>query len=176
MILVAGIGNIFFGDDAFGCEVAERLLGRRQLPDDVRVIDFGIRGIDLAYSLLDEHEMVILVDATPRGGPPGTLYVIEPHVNDSPPEGLEAHSMDPMRVLALARTMGADLKSVRIVGCEPESLGSPEEGRIGLSPRVDDAVDDAICIIQSLIEEVWNGKEMENCRRSYSRRDRDRRG
>ena len=75
-ILIACVGNIFLGDDAFGVEVAQRLM-RGGLPDSVRVVDFGIRGLDLTYALLDGYETVILVDATPRGGPPGTLYVLE---------------------------------------------------------------------------------------------------
>ncbi|HYR91771.1 MAG TPA: hydrogenase maturation protease [Terriglobia bacterium] len=153
MILVAGIGNIFFGDDAFGSEVARRLWSR-DLPEGVRVVDFGIRGIDLVYALLDGHDTVIIVDAAPRGGPPGTLYVIEPDLNQVEPTGLEAHSMDLMRVLALARNMGAELHRVRIVGCEPESLGSQEEGRMGLSPPVNAALDEAIGIIESLIQEA----------------------
>ena len=153
MILVAGIGNIFFGDDAFGSEVARRLLSR-DLPEGVQVVDFGIRGIDLAYALLDEHDMVIIVDAAARGGLPGTLYVIEPYLNDAEAAGIEAHSMDPMHVLAAAQTMGAELNRVRIVGCEPESLGSQEEGRMGLSPRVYAALDEAIGIIESLIQEA----------------------
>src|ERR1700734_1751902 len=76
-ILIAGIGNIFLGDDAFGSEVARRLAAR-PMPDGVKVVDFGIRGFDLTYALLDGSDATILVDATPRGGPPGTLYVIEP--------------------------------------------------------------------------------------------------
>src|SRR5882672_1813652 len=80
-ILVAGIGNIFLGDDAFGSEVA-RKLQQCSLPKDVRVVDFGIRGFDLAYALLDGHEVTILVDATPRGGEPGTLYTIEPDLSE----------------------------------------------------------------------------------------------
>src|SRR5947209_2000127 len=83
-ILVAGVGNIFLGDDAFGVEVAQRLL-RRSLPEGVRVVDFGIRGFDLAYALmrddLAEGGTAILVDALPRGEPPGTLYVIEPDLD-----------------------------------------------------------------------------------------------
>src|SRR6516225_7125141 len=86
-ILVAGIGNIFLGDDAFGVEVARRLAARPQ-PDGVRVADFGIRGIDLTYALLDGYETVILVDATPRGGQPGTLYVIEPDVGGPAESGV----------------------------------------------------------------------------------------
>ncbi|MGH7848434.1 MAG: hydrogenase maturation protease, partial [Candidatus Binatia bacterium] len=72
-ILVAGIGNIFLGDDGFGVEVA-RELAKRKLPESVRVVDFGIRGFDLAYALLDGYDLTILVDAAPRGGLPGTLY------------------------------------------------------------------------------------------------------
>ena len=84
-VLIACIGNIFLGDDGFGVEVARRLANRRlagrrsagpTLPDDVRVVDFGIRGLDLVYALLDGYETAILVDATPRGGEPGTLYLI----------------------------------------------------------------------------------------------------
>src|SRR5947209_6163179 len=75
-LLVAGVGNIFLGDDAFGVEVVQRLL-RRPQPDGVRVVDFGIRGLDLSYALLDGYEAVILVDAAPRGAPAGTLHVLE---------------------------------------------------------------------------------------------------
>ena len=79
-ILVAGIGNIFFGDDAFGCEVAKEL-AQRPLPEGVRVIDFGIRSYDLAYAIMDDYDATILVDASPRGSPPGTVYLIEPDLN-----------------------------------------------------------------------------------------------
>ena len=109
-VLVAGVGNIFLGDDAFGVEVV-RELARRPLPDGVRVVDFGIRGLDLTYALLDGYEAVILVDATPRGGPPGTLYVLE--VEPPAPGGgrgrgppAEGHNIDPVRVLRLAAAMG----------------------------------------------------------------------
>src|SRR5881227_271903 len=98
-VLVAGVGNIFLGDDAFGVEVAQRLL-RRGLPDAVRVVDFGIRGLDLTYALLDGYEAVILVDAAPRGGPPGTLYVLEPERGGAPDvAAIETHGMDPVKVL-----------------------------------------------------------------------------
>src|ERR1044072_7226323 len=100
-ILVAGIGNIFLGDDAFGCEVVKRLAGRAW-PDNVKVIDFGIRGFDLAYALLDGYDVTILVDATPRGETPGTLYTIEPEVDEiASIEGqgvvVEKHGMNPMK-------------------------------------------------------------------------------
>src|SRR5262249_15201119 len=108
-ILVAGVGNIFLGDDAFGVEVARRL-ARRPLPPEVRVVDFGIRGLDLTYALLDGYETVVLVDAAPRGGPPGTLYVLEPEPGE-PPAGeagplFEMHSLDPVKVLRLAAALG----------------------------------------------------------------------
>ncbi len=109
-ILIAGIGNIFFGDDAFGVEVARGLAGR-SLPDGIKVIDFGIRGLDLAYALLDQYAAVILVDAVPRGGAPGTLYVLEPDLDsaDGAEESaamLEPHALDPHKVLRLARSLG----------------------------------------------------------------------
>ena len=110
-ILIAGIGNIFLGDDAFGVEVAQRL-AKRPLPEGVRVVDFGIRGIDLTYALLEGVDVAILVDAVPRGEAPGTVYLIEPEagpdVNDAD-EGsllLEAHNLDPARVLRLVRSQG----------------------------------------------------------------------
>jgi hydrogenase maturation protease len=154
MILVAGIGNIFFGDDAFGSEVARRLL-YRAVPENVRVADFGIRGLDLVYALLDGYDAVILIDATPSGGTPGTLYVIEPDPAElaSMNAEMETHSMHPMRVLALAQSMGADLKRIRIVGCEPAKL-EHDDGYIGLSPEVGAAVDEAIRIVESLIQEA----------------------
>jgi hydrogenase maturation protease len=155
MILVAGIGNIFFGDDAFGSEVARRL-AYRPVPQHVHVVDFGIRGLDLVYALLDGYDAVILIDATPRGGAPGTLYTIEPDLDElsNTNTEMEAHSMDPMRVLAVAQGMGANLKNVRLVGCEPAKL-EHEDGYIGLSPEVGAAVDEAIRIIESLIEEAF---------------------
>src|ERR1700719_105979 len=102
-LLIAGVGNIFLGDDAFGVEGAQRL-ARRPLPEGVRVVDFGIRGLDLAYALLDGYEAVVLVDAAPRGGRPGTLYVLEPEPGPALPPGegaplIEAHNMNPARVL-----------------------------------------------------------------------------
>jgi hydrogenase maturation protease len=158
-ILVAGIGNIFLGDDAFGVEVARRLAGR-ELAGNVRVTDFGIRGYDLAYALLDEYDATILVDACPRGEPAGTIYVIEPDLADlgDPAEGaVEAHSMNPVNVLRLARSMG-QLKRVLLVGCEPGTLG-PEEGQMGLSEPVEAAVDEAVKLVESLIAKILNGGE-----------------
>src|SRR5438034_3478053 len=118
-ILIAGIGNIFLGDDAFGVEVVRCLAGRR-LPEGVRVVDFGIRGLDLAYALLDGYDAAIVVDVAPRGGRPGTLYVLEPTLPtaDEAPL-LEAHSMDPVRVLRTVAALGGKVERLLIVGCEP---------------------------------------------------------
>lgn len=162
-ILVAGIGNIFLGDDAFGVEVTRRL-SQKQLPDGVRVTDFGIRGFDLAYALLDGYDTTILVDACPRGEAPGTLYIIEPElVNLGSPEekasAVEAHSMNPLNVLRLATSMGGPLKRVLLFGCEPETLG-PEEGQMGLSETVEAAAADAVKVIESLIHKIMNGENI----------------
>jgi hydrogenase maturation protease len=160
MILVAGIGNIFLGDDAFGSEVARCMLQRR-LPGDVVVKDFGIRTVDLLYSLMKNYDRVIIVDAAPRGGEPGSIYLIEPDEKaltrrEAPGEdlSLDPHSMNPMRVLALARSMGAEIKNVRIVGCEPETPLLSDSDTIGLSPRVSGAIPKAIELIESLVQEA----------------------
>ncbi len=156
-ILIAGIGNIFLGDDAFGSEVARRLSGRA-LPDEVRVVDFGIRGFDLTYALLDGYEVTIFVDATPRGQEPGTLYTIEPELdeiesNDGPGAMVETHGMNPMKVLTMVKSMGGQFKRILLVGCEPATFG-PEEGQMGLSPPVEAAVERAVVVVESLVEEV----------------------
>jgi hydrogenase maturation protease len=158
-VLIAGIGNIFLGDDAFGVEVARRLANRK-LPERVKVVDFGIRGFDLAYALLDRFDLTILVDACPRGGAPGTLYVIEPDLNVSAQDAAEAgettvdaHSMNPMNVIRMARSMGGDLKRILLVGCEPLTLG-PEEGAMGLSEPVGAMVEEAANRIESLVETI----------------------
>ncbi|MDQ3013802.1 MAG: hydrogenase maturation protease [Acidobacteriota bacterium] len=157
-ILIACIGNIFLGDDAFGVEVAKRLAARK-LPDEVRLKDFGIRGFDLAYALLDEYEVTILVDATPRGGAPGTLYLIEPdlselEVNNAQTAALDTHGMNPMKVLQMARSMGAQFQQILLVGCEPMTFGSEEQGQMGLSEPVAAAVDEALRMIESLIAKM----------------------
>ena len=134
-ILVAGIGNIFFCDDGFGVEVA-RTLALRNLPGSIRVTDFGIRSFDLAYALQDGYKTVILVDALQRGGAPGTVYVIKPDLESlaaSDGSVVNAHSLDPVRVVQLASSMGAKLDRVLLVACEPAELGG-EQGQLGLSP------------------------------------------
>jgi len=154
-ILVAGVGNIFLGDDAFGVEVAQRLLQRR-LPEPVRVVDFGIRGLDLVYALLDGYEAVILVDALPRGEQPGTLYVLEPDpAESSTPPGadllMETHNLDLAKVLRLATALGGQVQRLLVVGCEPEPAGEAEEMRLEMSDPVRAAVDEAVLLVESLV-------------------------
>jgi hydrogenase maturation protease len=156
-ILIAGIGNIFLGDDGFGVEVVRRLADLH-LPKSVRVADFGIRGFDLAYALQDGYETTILVDACPHGEVAGTLYVIEPDLKtlddpQAPQAVIEAHAMNPVSVLRMARAMNIEVKDVLLVGCEPETLGG-EEGVMGLSAPVEAAVDDAVRLVQSLIDKL----------------------
>ncbi|CAN7561861.1 hydrogenase maturation protease [Caballeronia sp. LjRoot29] len=165
-ILVAGIGNVFLGDDGFGVEVVRRLHERRidAWPPDVRVIDYGIRGIDLYYALLDGVDVAILVDATHRDGPPGTLYVIEPsaknanegYTGDASPVLLSPHDLDPAKVLQAVQAMGGEAGRIVLIGCEPESLGTEDgqEGRMGLSEPVAAAVDEAVDAIETMIESM----------------------
>lgn len=160
-ILIAGIGNIFLGDDAFGVEVTQRLL-RRALPEGVRVVDFGIRGLDLTYALLDGHETVILVDAVPRGGPPGTLYVIEPKPGEAaglaPAELLiNAHALDPVKVLRLAAAMGSTVQRVLLVGCEPGPPLPEDDMVVGMSEPVQAAIDEAVVMVETLVARLLGG-------------------
>src|SRR4028118_1191165 len=117
-VLIAGIGNIFLGDDGFGVEVVKRLAGR-ELPAGVEVKDFGIRGMDLAYALQDDYELVVFVAATPRGGEPGTVYLIEPEIEDDGEVTLDTHGMDPVKVLKLSRALGAKPPRTPVVGAGP---------------------------------------------------------
>jgi hydrogenase maturation protease len=162
-LLIACVGNIFLGDDAFGVEVARRL-SAVALPESVRVIDFGIRGIDLTYALLDDYESVILVDASPRGGAPGTLYVLEPTVDqtaelENTGTLLEAHSMDPAKVLRLASALGGRVGRLLVVGCEPETLAELDDILDGLSRPVQSAVEEAVPLILELAERLLRGEE-----------------
>jgi hydrogenase maturation protease len=154
-ILVAGIGNVFLGDDAFGVEVVRRLAGR-ELPGGIEVADFGIRGIDLMYALGEGYEVAVFVDAVPRGGAPGTLYVIEPELEDGTVM-LDAHGMDPVKVLALARDLGSVPDRVLVVGCEPGAIpveGDEEEIVGELSEPVRAAVDEAVTLVEELLAEL----------------------
>jgi hydrogenase maturation protease len=156
-ILIAGIGNIFLGDDAFGVEVAT-ILARRSFPRGVRVADFGIRGFDLAYALMEGYQTTILVDAYPGGGQPGTLLVVEPDLQNLDSAGthpgfVDPHGMNPLNVLRMAVNMGAQLKRILLVGCVPATLG-PEEGKMGLSEPIAAAVDEAVELIDSLATRI----------------------
>lgn len=155
-VLVAGVGNIFLGDDGFGVEVAKRLAGR-ELPEGVEVKDFGIRGMDLAYALHDNYELVVFVDATPRGGEPGTVYLIEPEVEEDGELSLDTHGMDPVKVIKLSRALGARPTRTLVVGCEPGVILSGEDYDdmlMELSGPVRAAVDEAARLVESLAEEV----------------------
>jgi len=157
-ILIAGVGNIFLGDDAFGVEVAQRML-RRTPRDGVRVVDFGIRGLDLAYALLDDYEAVILVDAAPRGEAPGTLYVIEPDTVVTPESGptdltIDTHGMDPVKVLRLVAALGGRVRRLLVVGCEPTPSGDAEEIETGMSAPVRAAAEEAVTLIESLLADI----------------------
>lgn len=155
--LIACLGNIFLSDDGFGVEVASRLAGR-DLPEGVRVTDYGIRGMHLAYDLAEGFDTTILVDAVQRGDEPGTVYVIEPQPTGAGAGAagrgplaamslFNAHGMQPDVVLEIAGTLGAEAGRVLVVGCEPASL---EDG-IGLSPPVAAAVDEAVRVVTRLV-------------------------
>jgi hydrogenase maturation protease len=149
-VLVAGIGNIFLGDDGFGVEVARRL---REVPlgDGVDVADFGIRGVHLAYELAGGgYDAAILVDAVPRGGAPGTLYAIEPEPDAGAPEDADAHSLTPAVVLAWLRRVGGGCGRIVIVGCEPASV----DEAMGLSEPVAASVDGAMEMVRGLVAEM----------------------
>ncbi len=156
--VVAGIGNIFLGDDAFGVELARRL-GAEQLPEGVRVADYGIRGMHLAYDLLDiAPDTTILLDAVARGGEPGTVYVLEIRPGDVPdiqPSTVDAHGMAPDAVLALLDNLGGSAGRTLLVGCEPANT---EEG-IGLSTTVAAAVDKAVGVVLDLLTDNKEGSE-----------------
>jgi len=154
-ILIACIGNIFLGDDGFGFEVAQAFAGA-SLPPRVQLVDYGIRGLDLAYALLRPWRAVIIVDAIARGDAPGTLYLLRPAdpLTNQAPSGLDPHAMDPMRVLATARSIGAAGADIYILGCEPQDFGETLEGRIGLSPPVAAAVPEAVIMVLELAEKL----------------------
>jgi hydrogenase maturation protease len=160
-VLVAGIGNIFLGDDGFGVAVARRLLTRPR-PDAVRVVDFGIRGLDLTYALQDGFETTILVDAYPHGQSPGTVSIVEPDLKDLSVLGgdfVQPHAMHPMNVLRMAAAMNGPLTRVLLVGCEPADLGG-EEGHMGLSGAVEAAVGEAVNRIEVLVNQILDERKM----------------
>jgi len=159
-ILIAGIGNIFFGDDAFGVEVV-RELAQRAWPEGVRVVDFGIRSYDLAFALTEGYEAVILVDAVPRGEPSGTTYLMVIEVGELPKpesETPDAHSLNPFSVLQMAKAMGDVSGKLFLVGCEPATLEA-EDGQLKLSGPVQAAIPQAVAMIEELISDLRGSKE-----------------
>jgi hydrogenase maturation protease len=154
-ILVAGVGNIFLGDDGFGVEVVRRL-ARRKLPEGVEVADFGIRGMDLAYALQEDYDVVVFVDATPRGERPGTVYLLEPEIEEDGEVSLDTHGMDPVKVIKLSRALGARPTRTLVVGCEPQVVVSGEDYNdmlMELSDPVRAAVEEAAELVETLVKE-----------------------
>jgi hydrogenase maturation protease len=158
-ILIAGIGNIFLGDDAFGVEVIRRL-SSREWPEEVRVVDFGIRGLDLVYAMQNGYETAILIDAFPHGQAPGTVSLVKPDIDAidaSPGNFVEPHSMNPINVLRMAKAMNGSLNQVLLIGCEPANLGG-DEGCMGLSRQVEAAVEQAVLTTEALVKRILNGE------------------
>jgi hydrogenase maturation protease len=153
-VLVAGIGNIFLGDDGFGVEVVRRLAAE-PLPRGVEVADFGIRGIHLAYELLEKaYDTTILVDAMPRGGEPGTVYVLEPEtMPPAPAVAADAHAMTPEAVLRWLRSLGGAPGRLFVVGCDPART----EEEMGLSEPVAAAVGRAVEVVRELVQKEQAG-------------------
>lgn len=150
-ILIAGIGNVFRGDDAFGVVVAQHLM-QTDLPEGVRVVDFGIRSYDLAYALIDGYETVVVVDAALQGRPPGTLCLIEPDTRQLTSPNARAsfgHEINPTRVLQLVDLLGGTPGRVFVVGCEPAAVAA-SDGPMGLSDPVAAAVPEAVDLIHEL--------------------------
>ncbi len=160
-ILVAGIGNVFLGDDGFGVALADRI-ARHELPAGVEVRDFGIRGMDLAFAMQDGYDAVVLLDATPRGEPPGTLYVIEVHDAPDVQTTPDGHGMDPVAVLALVRAFGSVPPRTYVVGCEPQTRMTPDDDDpvVQLSEPVRAALDPAIGLVKSLLHEICLKQEV----------------
>jgi hydrogenase maturation protease len=160
-ILVAGIGNLFFADDGFGVAVAQRLQ-QRELPRGVDVIDFGIRGMDLVFALGEGYDVALFVDAVPRGEQPGTVFVIEPQVEETDePVMLDAHGMDTVKVLTLAGQLGPVPERILVIGCEPLTGASGgEEELVGeLSEPVLAAVDVAVDLVEQTLRELLEDEE-----------------
>jgi len=149
-VLVAGIGNIFCGDDGFGSEVARRLGGERSLPEQVRVVDYGIRGMHLAYDLLDGYDVLVIVDALPGDKEPGELTVLEVGPDDLGDGAFDAHGMDPVAVLASLELLGGQLPRTLVVGCQPADVSE----HIGLTPAVAEAVETAVATINRLVADL----------------------
>ena len=148
-VLVAGVGNVFRTDDGFGCEVVRRL-GTGPWPDGVRVTDYGIRGLHLAYDLLDPWDVLVVVDAVPDRGHVGGVAVIEVGPDDvGAGRPVDAHGMDPSTVLASLAALGGRLPDrTLVVGCQVADTGDG----MGLTPPVAAAVDEAVLTVRALVD------------------------
>lgn len=157
-ILVAGVGNIFLGDDAFGVEVVHHL-ARRNPPPCVKISGFGIRDFDLVHALLDEYDLTIIVDAAARGGLPGTLHKIEPDLSeiealDDQVVAIEPRGMDLFQVFSMVKSMGGTFHRMVVVVCEPGEPADEDDGYMGLSAAVSAAIDEAVVMVESTIREA----------------------
>ena len=154
-ILVAGVGNAWLQDDAFGGEVARRL-EHEGVPSGVTVMDFGTSGLDLAYEVMRGYDALILIDASRQGEEPGTLFVIEPQREEFAPsiedgEMIDPHHMDPSTVLRFVAAVGGFSGKVVVIGCEP---GEVDEVGLGLTPPVEAAVERALALVGETIAEL----------------------
>jgi hydrogenase maturation protease len=149
-VLVAGVGNLFFGDDGFGPEVVRRLAEQDTLPPDVRVVDYGIRGMHLAYDLLDSYDALVLVDALPGGDASGQVVVLEVGADDLGRGDFDAHGMNPVAMLASLERLGGTLPVTYVVGCR---VADTDES-IGLSAPVAAAVPEAVAAVRSLVQRL----------------------
>ena len=150
--LVAGVGNVFLRDDAFGVEVV-RLLAGHPVSDGVEIRDFGIRGVHLAYDLLNGCDLFVLVDAAPRGEPPGTVTVLEVEVPEPDPAAgpvIDAHSLTPDGIFALLGSLGGQPGRSLLVACEPADVSAG----MGLSEPVQQALPHAVRMVLQILEEV----------------------
>ena len=153
-MLVAGIGNFFCRDDGFGPEVVRRLLADGRLPAQVRAVDYGIRGMHLAYDLLDGYDALVLVDAVPGDGEAGEVTVLEVGEEHLGTGGFDPHGMAPVAMLASLKDLGGQLPTTYVVGCQPADVS---EG-IGLSDPVEAAVPAAMDTIDALLRERIQGR------------------
>ena len=154
-ILIAGVGNSWLRDDGFGGEVARRLL-EVELPPGVSVMDAGTGGLDLAYEVMRGYDALVVVDVSPQGGEPGTLYVMEPD-EEAVPGGIEdgdvinPHAMDPQTVLRFVKYVGGWPGRVFVVACEPEVV---EDVGFGLSDPVNRVLSQAADVVLETVAEL----------------------
>ena len=148
-IFVVGVGNIFLGDDGFGVEVATRMKGR-PTPAGVRVDEYGIRGVHLAYELLEgAYDLVILVDTLDLGEEPGTITVFEPELGGGDDVAPDAHDLEPAAVMGWLAGLGGSVGRMLVVGCQPSTM----DEQMGLSAPVEASIDEAIRVIEDLVQE-----------------------